>query len=238
MSIVAVIPARGGSKGIPGKNLRPVAGIPLVVRAVEAARSCQLIDRIVVSTDDAAIADAALAADAEVVSRPAHLSGDRATSESAVLHALEQIDSVADIVVFLQPSSPFTDSAALCEAIERVQSGMDDVVFSAVETFAFLWQLDEAGRLTGINHDPRARQRRQDREPQFRETGGFYVMRAAGFRLARFRFFGTVGVAIVDERTGSEIDTLEQLILANAIAPMVDPLPIPCSCPLPQLEHS
>jgi CMP-N-acetylneuraminic acid synthetase len=223
MSIVAVIPARGGSQGIPGKNLRTVAGIPLVVRAIEAARSCALIDRVVVSTDDAAIADAALAAEAEVVDRPAHLSGDRATSESAVLHALERIDPSAHIVVFLQPTSPFIDSAALCEAIERVRSGVEDVVFSAVETFAFLWQLDGEGRATGVNHDPSARPRRQDREPHFQETGGFYVMRAAGFRRARFRFFGRVGVVIVDERTGIEIDTLDQLTLANAIAPLIDP---------------
>ena len=146
MSIVAVIPARGGSKGIPGKNLRPVAGIPLVMRSIAAARSCGLIDRVVVSTDDPAIEEAALAAEAEVVDRPAHLSGDRATSESAVLHALDHIDPPAEIVVLLQPTSPFIDSAALCEAIERVRSGREDVVFSAVETFAFLWQLDDQGR--------------------------------------------------------------------------------------------
>lgn len=238
MSIVAVIPARGGSKGIPGKNLRPVAGIPLVVRSIEAARSCGLIDRIVVTTDDPAIADAAFGADAEVVDRPAHLSGDRATSESAVLHALEHIDPAAEIVVFLQPTSPFIDSSALCEAIERVRSGAEDVVFSAVETFAFLWKLDAEGRATGANHDPSARPRRQDREPHFQETGGFYVMRAAGFSRARFRFFGRVGVAIVDERTGIEIDTFDQLTLAEAIAPLVDPTTSNHPFPSPQLEHS
>ncbi|MFM9920048.1 cytidylyltransferase domain-containing protein [Lacisediminihabitans sp. H27-G8] len=238
MSIVAVIPARGGSKGIPGKNLRTVAGIPLVVRAIEAARSCGLIDRIVVTTDDLAIADASHAAGAEVVDRPAHLSGDRATSESAVLHALEHIEPAAEIVVFLQPTSPFIDSAALCEAIERVRSGQEDVVFSGVETFAFLWQLDGEGRATGVNHDPSARPRRQDREPHFQETGGFYVMRAAGFSRARFRFFGRVGVAIVDERTGIEIDTVDELMLANAIAPLVDTTPMPHPSHSPQLEHS
>ena len=236
--VVAVIPARGGSRGIPGKNLRQVAGIPLIVRAIDAARSCELIDRVIVTTDDAAIADAALAAQAEVVDRPTHLSGDHATSESAVLHALEQIGHAAEIVVFLQPTSPFIDSAALCEAIERVRSGMDDVVFSAVETFAFLWQLGGAGRAAGVNHDPSARQRRQDREPHFQETGGFYVMRAAGFRLARFRFFGKVGVAIVDERTGIEIDTFDQLELANAIAPLIEPSTLSLYSHSPLLEHS
>ena len=238
MSIVAVIPARGGSKGIPGKNLLRVAGIPLVVRAIEAARSCGLIDRVVVSTDDPTIAEAARAAKAEVVDRPIHLSGDRATSESAVLHALEHIDPAAEIVVFLQPTSPLIDAAALCEAIERVRSGKEDVVFSAVETFAFLWQFDDQGRATGVNHNQSARARRQDREPQFLETGGFYVMNAGGFSRARFRFFGRVGVAIVDERTGVEIDTLYHLALANTIATIVDPTPSLDPVTSSQLEHS
>lgn len=167
MSMVAVIPARGGSTGIPGKKLRTV-----------------------VSTDDLVIADAAHAAGAEIVDRPAHLSCDRASSESAVLHALTHSDPAADTVVLLQPTSPFIDSAALCEAVD---------------------------------HDPSARPRRQYREPNFPKTGGFCVMRAARFRRARFHFFGRVGVAIVDERTGDEIDTLDQLSLANAIAPLVVP---------------
>ena len=238
MTIVAVIPARGGSKGITGKNLRAVAGVPLVVRAIEAARSCGLIDRVVVGTDDPAIADATLAAQAEVVDRPAPLSSDRATSDSAVLHAIEHIDPAAEIVVFLQPTSPFIDSVALCEAIERARSGQEDVVFSAIETFAFLWQIDGEGQARGVNHDPSARLRRQDHEPHFQETGGFSVMRAAGFTRARFRFFGRVGVAIVDERTGIEIDTLDQLSVANAIAPLVDPPPSdhPWVAPQPALS--
>src|ERR1700712_608541 len=87
-SVVAVIPARGGSKGVPGKNLRSVAGHTLVARAVDAALRAITIDRVVVSTDDADIAAEARAAGAEVVDRPLGLSGDTASSETAVLHAL------------------------------------------------------------------------------------------------------------------------------------------------------
>ena len=85
----AIIPARGGSKGIPGKNLRPVAGAPLVAHAIRAARGAPSVDRVIVSTDADAIAAAARAAGAEVVRRPADISGDTASSESALLHALE-----------------------------------------------------------------------------------------------------------------------------------------------------
>ncbi|CAN5261312.1 N-acylneuraminate cytidylyltransferase [soil metagenome] len=221
MSVVAIIPARGGSKGVPSKNLQRVGGIPLITRAIIAAKSSGLIDRILVSTDDSAIARAALAAGAEVVDRPAALSGDTATSESALLHALDSLGSAPEITVFLQATSPFIGALDLAEAIERVRQGEQDVVFSAVETYGFLWSLTEGGAL-GVNHDHRVRPRRQDREPHYLETGAFYVMRTEGFRAAGHRFFGTVGVAIVEPGTAIEIDTPEELRVAAALAPLVD----------------
>ena len=86
--MVAVIPARGGSKGVPGKNLRRVGGVSLVARAVHAARAADSITQVYVSTDDARIAAEARAAGGDVIDRPAELAGDTATSESALLHAL------------------------------------------------------------------------------------------------------------------------------------------------------
>ena len=223
MSVVAIIPARGGSKGVPTKNLRRVGGVPLIVRAVSAARTSKLIDRVIVSTDDAAIAAAARSAGATIVHRPPTLSTDLATSESALLHVIEQLDGSQDIVVFLQATSPFINSAELDEAIERVRSGVEDVVFSAVETYAFLWRITDDGAV-GVNHDSSVRERRQDREPHYRETGAFYVLRADGFAHAGHRFFGRLGVTIVDERTAIEIDTFDELEMANTLAPLVDPL--------------
>jgi N-acylneuraminate cytidylyltransferase len=221
MSVVAVIPARGGSKGVPGKNLRSVGGVPLVARAVASALASSLIDRVIVSTDDPSIASAARRAGAEVVDRPAEIAGDEASSESAVLHAIGSLDELPEIVVFLQPTSPFIRSSDLDAAITRVRDGVDDVVFSAVETYAFLWSLGPAGA-EGVNHDATFRPRRQDREPHYRESGAFYVMRADGFLRTGFRFFGRVGVALVDETTSIEIDTLEELRLASLIAPLID----------------
>jgi N-acylneuraminate cytidylyltransferase len=221
MSVVAIIPARGGSKGVPAKNLQRVGGIPLVTRAIIAAKSSGVIDRILVSTDDPVIARTALAAGAEVVDRPATLSGDSATSESALFHALDSLDETPDITVFLQATSPFIDALDLAEAIERVRDGEEDVVFSAVETYGFLWSLSEGGAV-GVNHDHSSRVRRQEREPHYLETGAFYVMRTVGFRLVGHRFFGTVGVALVEARTAIEIDTPEELEMAAAMAPLID----------------
>jgi CMP-N-acetylneuraminic acid synthetase len=214
MSVVAVIPARGGSKGIPGKNLRTVDGLPLVARAVESALACEYIDAVYVSTDDPAIAAAARMTGAEVIERPAELATDTATSESALIHALDAMRFEPDVLVFLQATSPFIDPDDLDDAIGRVLDGPEDVVFAAVETFAFLWTIDGEG----VNHDPSTRPRRQDREPHYRETGAFYVLRTDGFRAARHRFFGIVGLAIVDELTSIEIDTETELALAESIA--------------------
>ena len=220
---VAVIPARGGSKGVPRKNLRRVGGIPLIARAITSARAADGIDRVVVSTDDQEIAAVAREWGAEVVTRPAELSGDTASSESALEHALDELAKLGvevGILVFIQATSPFIDPADLDAAIERVRAGESDSEFSAVESWGFLWRRSATGA-SGINHDHRHRPRRQERELEFLETGAFYVMDAAGFRRAKHRFFGRVRPAVVPEMHAIEIDTEEQLALATAIAPLV-----------------
>lgn len=219
--IVAIIPARGGSKGVPRKNLRHVGGVSLIARAVASARTATLIDRVIVSTDDRAIAAAARAEGAEIMVRPSRLSGDTASSEAALINVLDRVDRQPEIVVFLQATSPFIDPRDLDAAIARVRDGECDVVFSAVETHAFLWRTTPNGAV-GVNHDHNARLRRQDSESQYQESGAFYVLRASGLRESRFRFFGRIGVAVVEESRAIEIDTPSQLEIACALAPLVD----------------
>ncbi|MEV6156331.1 N-acetylneuraminate synthase family protein [Nonomuraea sp. NPDC052129] len=222
MRVLAVVPARGGSAGVPLKNLAPVGGIPLVTRAVRAALRSELIDRVVVSTDHAGIAEAAKEAGALVVDRPEELSGSTASSESAVLHALDTLGEDPEVVVLVQCTSAFIDSEDLSAAVRKVLDGEADAVVSGLPTHEFLWT--PAG--AGINHDPAFRPRRQDREPQFRENGAFYVMRTSGLREHGHRFFGTIAVQPVPVRHAIEIDDPEDLELARALAPFVD-LPEP-----------
>ena len=226
--VVAVVPARGGSKGVPGKNLRRVAGRSLVERAVDACVAATRIDAVYVSTDDAGIAAAARAAGAEVVDRPAELSGDTASSESALLHALDTLAAGDDpeVVVFVQCTSPFIDPADLDEAVRRVADGEADAVFAAVPTYEFLWRSGPDGQASGINHDAAFRPRRQDREPHYRETGAFYVMSVAGFRDARHRFFGRTSIVPVAELSAVEIDSDHDLVLAGALAAAPGDLPV------------
>ncbi|WIE76536.1 acylneuraminate cytidylyltransferase family protein [Curtobacterium sp. MCSS17_007] len=242
-TVVAIVPARAGSKGIPGKNLRTVGGRSLVRRAVEAARAAETIDTVVVSTDGDAIAAEAEAAGATVVRRPAELAGDEASSESALLHALDVLDAARDgtgpdapahddsardgtahgapgpeIVVFLQATSPFVDPADLDRAVRRVRDGAADVVLAAAPSHAFLWRTTADGRAEAVNHDATTRPRRQDREPEFRETGAFTVFRAAAFREHRHRFHGRVELAVVDPALAIDVDDLADLEHADALA--------------------
>ena len=230
---MAIIPARGGSRGVPGKNVALVGDVPLVARAVTSALRATLISSVHVSTDDAEIAGAARAAGAEVIDRPDDLAGDTASSESALLHALDTLPTEPEIVVFLQATSPFIDPSDLDAAIARVHSGEVDVVLSVRPTHVFLWREGPEGA-TGINHDASRRLRRQDSEPQFQETGAFYVMRTAGFRAAGFRFFGRVGLGHVSELGAIEIDSPHDLELARALAGILD---VPSTTPIPSTEE-
>ncbi|RIX31342.1 acylneuraminate cytidylyltransferase [Amnibacterium setariae] len=221
-----MIPARGGSKGVPGKNVAPVGGVPLVARAVRAALAAGIAD-VRVSTDDAAIAAAAEAAGARLIERPAAIAGDTASSESALLHALDVLAAEGvepTVLAFLQATSPFIEPAPLARAVRRALDGEADSVLSAFETYAFLWRRGEDGA-AGVNHDASFRPRRQEREPHFQETGAFYVLRTAGFREAGFRFFGRVAIEEVSATRAVEIDDAHELGLARALAPLLDEAP-------------
>lgn len=221
--VVAVIPARGGSKGVPGKNLARVEGIPLVGRAIRAAQSVRSIDSVYVSTDDDSIAKVAEQFGAQVIRRPDDLSGDTASSESALLHALDEIAAGGALprhVVFLQATSPFIPGSSLETALSRVKNGDYEVVFSAIPFHGFVWQqTDDLAH--GVNHDESVRLRRQDRTPEYLETGAFYVMDVHGFKAAKHRFFGRIGVEIVPSESAIEIDTPTDLDLARASAASV-----------------
>lgn len=229
---VAVIPARGGSKGVPGKNLRKLNGLSLVARAVRSCSAVPGIDLVVVSTDDARIAEAALAEGAHVVDRPAHLADDEASSESALVHALGALGATGvrpAVTILVQATSPFISPSDLSRAVDLVRGGDADVAFSVVRSHSFLWKLGTDGP-TAVNHDASVRLRRQDRDPEFVETGAFYVMRTAGFLANNHRFFGNLRLVEVGAGDAIEIDSEYDLKLANAIA---DHRELPDNSPIP-----
>ncbi|MFZ4204865.1 cytidylyltransferase domain-containing protein [Streptomyces griseoincarnatus] len=147
--VLAVIPARGGSKGVPAKNLAPVGGVPLVARAVRECRAARHVTDVVVSTDDAAIAETARQAGAEVVLRPADLAGDTATSEAAVLHALDAHEALhgarVDVVLLVQCTSPFLTREDVDGVAAAVADGGADTAVTVAPFHGFLWRDAGAG---------------------------------------------------------------------------------------------
>lgn len=222
MDITAIIPARGGSKGVPGKNLQLIAGASLIARTVRAALSAELVGAVYVSTDDPAIAAEARRAGAGVIDRPAAIAGDAASSEAALLHGLETLDAAGktpDILVFLQCTSPFTTGADIDGVVGKLLETNADSALSIAPSHHFLWRDGAApGEVEAFGHDKHHRPRRQDREPQYAETGSVYAMRAAGFKQAKHRFFGKTVGHVVDDLNLMEIDTPLDLDLCRRAA--------------------
>lgn len=209
MQSIAIIPARGGSKGIPGKNIKPLAGLPLIAHTIRAARQAERVDAVVVSTDSPQIAEVAQRFGAEVIWRPAELSGDAASSESALLHALDELERSArlsaPLLTFLQCTSPLTRSEDIDGAIAKLEAEQADTCLAVMRFHYFLWA-EEAAGARGINHDKSVRELRQQRKPQYLEAGSIYVMKVDGFRAAKHRFFGKTSLFEVPAETIQEID--------------------------------
>lgn len=222
VSVIAVIPARGGSKGILRKNLRMVAGTALVARAVEQARQSAAVDRVIVSTDDPEIAALAEQHGAEIVMRPESISGDTATSESALVHVLdtlqEQEGRKPDVLVLIQCTSPLTTSADIDGTVRALLDEDADASLAVTPFHYYVWRPGPAGAAVGINHDPAVRRRRQDIEPQYLETGAAYAMRVPGFERARHRFFGKIAMYVMPHERCLEIDEPVDLEVAETLA--------------------
>src|SRR5690606_17792156 len=226
--VLAVIPARGGSKGVPAKNLAPVGGVPLVARAVRECRAARTVTDVVVSTDDQAIAAAARQAGAEVVLRPAAIAGDTATSEAAVLHAMESHEALhgapVDVVLLVQCTSPFLLREDIDQVAAAVADGGADTAVTVAPFHGFLWRDAGEGSTEGgygVNHDKSFRPRRQDRPQDLLETGAAYAMDAAGFREHQHRFFGRTEPVRTDPARVLEIGDPHALARARALAPLL-----------------
>lgn len=225
MECLAVIPARGGSKGIPRKNARLLAGKPLIAYNIEQALCAATVNRLVVSTDDAEIAAISRQYGAEVVWRPEQISGDSASSESALLHTLEFLQQAEgytpDMLAFLQCTSPLTLAEDIDGTLQALLEAEADSALAVTPFHYFLWrhepQADGHFDAVGVNHNKRFRPLRQERSPQYLETGAVYAMRVPGFQVARHRFFGKTATYIMPPERRLEIDDLVDFEIAEVL---------------------
>jgi CMP-N,N'-diacetyllegionaminic acid synthase len=210
LDVLCVIPVRGGSRGVPRKNLLPVAGKPLVVWTVEQALAVPGLD-VLVSTDDEEIAEVARAAGARVpFLRPADLARDTTPTEPVVRHAIahrEAEGSRPEAVLLLQATSPVRRESTLARALaEFTATGVDSMV-GVVPQAPFLW---EAGDPPRAAYDVGDRPRRQDLTPRtlrYRETGSLYLTRTWVYEQHDNRLGGRIGLFVMAEEEGVDIDT-------------------------------
>jgi CMP-N,N'-diacetyllegionaminic acid synthase len=224
MQLLAIIPARGGSKGIPRKNIIPLCGKPLIAYSIDAARGASAVDRTIVSTDDVEIAEISRNLGAEIRMRPAVLSQDDTPTRAVLEHVVTMLaaESYApDAVLTLQPTSPLRKSRHIDEAAELFATDpRADSLVSCVEVpHVFhpesVMRRNEEGYLEPYLAQPQPH-RRQDKPPAFARNGAaIYITRCS--RLSEFVFGGRLLAYMMDAESSVDIDTLEDLRAAERV---------------------
>lgn len=217
-----IIPARGGSKGIPRKNIAPLYGKPMLAWSIEEALKADTADRVIVSTDSDEIAAVAKQYGAEVIMRPEEISGDFATSESVLLHALytlqEQGDELPEATVFLHCSTPLTLAEDIDGTVRAMKRAEADSALAVVPFYGYFWKTDETtGEVVPVGHEKGEHLRRQERTPEYLEAGAVYVMNTEGFLQHKKRLFGQVAVYEMPSERYYDIDTPTDLTVAEVL---------------------
>jgi N-acylneuraminate cytidylyltransferase/CMP-N,N'-diacetyllegionaminic acid synthase len=222
--ILALIPARGGSKGLPGKNIRELAGRPLLAWSIEAARQSRYVDFVALSTDSRDIADVAEAEGVPVpFLRPAHLATDSASSFDALVHALDWYAGNGerfDLVVWLQPTSPLRTAADIDQAIELYFEKQAAAIVSVCETDHHPWWsnvLPADGNMADFLRPEVLNANRQELPVYYRLNGAIYLG-APEFLRKNGSFFGsgTYAYPMPDARS-VDIDSLMDFRIAEAV---------------------
>jgi len=218
-NVLGLIPARGGSKGVLRKNIRELAGIPLIAHSIHAARDATAIDSVVVSTDDEEIAEVAESHGARIpFMRPPELATDEAPTAPVITHALETLHDAGeeyDAFVLLQPTSPLRTVTHIDEAYSLYEDSDADSVISVYPTYDTRWERTPEGAKK-LNYTDAAK-RRQDRDPEYVTNGAIYVTNVDLFLQTEEPITGTTKLYEMTERESVDIDTPFDLWLAEQI---------------------
>jgi len=207
-NIVSIIPARGGSKGIFRKNIKPLAGKALIAYTIEQSLHSKSIDRTIVSTEDRAIKAIARQYGAEVIERPKDLARDTISSELVIEHAINVLNEEGfdpDIIVFLQCTSPLRRENDIDNAIKLLFDKNYDSVFSVTKNRHFIWRKNNDYLMPLFDY--KNRPRRQDRGLEYIENGSIFVFRRAIFEKEKNRICGKRGIYPMPYEYSFEIDT-------------------------------
>jgi len=213
---IAIIPARGGSKGIPRKNIKHLDDKPLITYTIDAALDSVKVDEVIVSTDDKEIGKVAADAGATVpFLRPAELAEDDTPTEPVITHALNNVSEEYQQLILLQPTSPLRTATHVTEALQQYRSQDANSLLSVVPTHSYRW-VRTADGAKQVNYDGN-RDRRQDKTPEYEENGAIYVTDCESFLRTENLTAGRTILYVMDEQESIDIDTPIDLWLAEEI---------------------
>ena len=222
MKVIAIITARGGSKGLPNKNILKLNHKPLISYSIEASLNSKYISRTIVSSDSKEIIDISKKCGAEIIKRPEKISGDEINSETVISHVLDNISNVEeyDYLVLLQPTSPLRNEKHIDEAFEILFNAQADSLISCKKIDnaplkAFM--LDKNNYLRGISNNTYPFMRRQDLPPLYMPNGAIYISRVIEFRKNSTLFSKKTIMYEMDNNSSIDIDIWDDLKIAESL---------------------
>ncbi|MCS6765355.1 MAG: acylneuraminate cytidylyltransferase family protein [Candidatus Protistobacter heckmanni] len=224
--VLAIVPARAGSKGLPGKNIRRMCGKPLIAWSIEQGLGCGYVDKVVVSTDSEEIASIAKDYGATVpFLRPPELSGDTASSTDVILHTLDSLKQAGEVyeyLVLLEPTSPLRETSDISGALALLESNPDVesvVGVAQVDTShpSFLYVLDGAFLKPMSGIQPTGLRRQDLKEDYYFLEGSIYASRVETFRRHRSFYHDKTAPWVVDKYKAIEIDGIADFVIADAL---------------------
>lgn len=216
--ILCIIPARGGSKGIPMKNIIKINNKPMLYYSIKSAINSKYISRTIVSTDNLKISKSAIKFGAEVIKRPKLLSNGKLPMEPVIEHVLQTLEKKQkyhpEIVIVLSNTSPLRTSIHVDEALKKFLSGNYDSLTSGFKGIRFMWR-KKGKYIHPENNDPMNRPNRQDISDQYIENGAIHITKYNAFMKSKCRLSGKIGIFEMPEEISFEIDSIYDLKIAE-----------------------
>ena len=215
MEVLSIIPARGGSKGIPSKNIVKINNKPLLYYTVDASLKSKFVNRTIVSTDDKKIKKVALSLGTEVIVRPKKLANDTIGLEPTINHVLEYLKTnenyTPDIILILQNTSPLRNSTHIDEALTLFKNKKYDSMLSGFSYYTFLWKKKKDSSIKPLSYDPNKRPNHQKMDEQLYENGAFFISTLSAFKKSNCRVSGKIGFYKMPIELSYNIDTMKDL---------------------------
>ena len=213
MEAIAIIPARGGSKGIPNKNIMDFNGKPLIARTIEQDKKSAFIKEVYVSSDSKKVLAIAEKKKKKKIIRPSHLSADNSTSEDALLHSIDQLKKDPNLIVFLQATSPLRKKDDIDNAISKLIKDKADSLLSLTETKEFIWEQAE-NNFKPITYDFNKRCSHRNLKKLYYENGSIYIFKPEILRKFNNRLGGIKSVYFMESWQRADIDDNETFELS------------------------